>query len=96
MAPTMRDPGKGRESSPAPGSLYRVGQFALDSRKRTLFRAGSSVSLTPNQTDKAFEWLDRACSQRDPSLGTTVEPLLKNLHNDLRFAAFLKKLNLPN
>jgi TolB-like protein/DNA-binding winged helix-turn-helix (wHTH) protein/Tfp pilus assembly protein PilF len=50
-----------------------------------------------NQTDEAFEWLDRAYAQRDPSLmSTKMDPLLKNLHNDPRFAAFLKKLNLPN
>ncbi len=49
-----------------------------------------------NQTDEAFEWLDRAYAQRDPSLmSTKVEPLLKSLHSDPRFAAFLKKLNLP-
>jgi hypothetical protein len=49
-----------------------------------------------NQTDEAFEWLDRAYAQRDPSLGATkLEPLLKSLHNDPRYAAFLKKLNLP-
>jgi tetratricopeptide (TPR) repeat protein len=50
-----------------------------------------------NQPDEAFEWLERAYAQRDPSLmSTKVEALLKNLHNDPRFAAFLKKLNLPN
>jgi TolB-like protein/DNA-binding winged helix-turn-helix (wHTH) protein/Flp pilus assembly protein TadD len=50
-----------------------------------------------NQNDKAFEWLDRAYAQRDPSLmSTKIDPLLKNLHNDPRFAVFLKKLNLPN
>lgn len=27
---------------------------------------------------------------------TKVEPLLKNLHHDPRYAALLKKLNLPN
>jgi tetratricopeptide (TPR) repeat protein len=49
-----------------------------------------------NQSDEAFEWLDRAYAQRDSGLtGTKVEPLLKNLHNDPRYAAFLKKLNLP-
>ena len=26
---------------------------------------------------------------------TKVDPLLKNLHNDQRFAALLKKLNMP-
>jgi tetratricopeptide (TPR) repeat protein len=50
-----------------------------------------------NQADGAFEWLDRAYAQRDPSMmSTKVEPLLNSLHNDPRFAAFLKKLNLPN
>jgi hypothetical protein len=50
-----------------------------------------------NQSDEAFEWLGRAYAQRDPSLMTTkVEPLLKSLHSDPRFAALLKKLNLPN
>ena len=49
-----------------------------------------------DQTDKPFEWLDRAYAQRDPGLMTTkVEPLLKSLHNDPRYSAFLKKLNLP-
>jgi tetratricopeptide (TPR) repeat protein len=49
-----------------------------------------------NQSDKAFEWLDRAYAQRDNGLVTTkVEPLLKSLHNDPRFAAFLRKLKLP-
>jgi len=50
-----------------------------------------------NQPDQAFEWLDRAYTQRDDGLITTkVEPLLKVLHHDPRYAAFLKKLNLPN
>jgi tetratricopeptide (TPR) repeat protein len=56
----------------------------------------SQVYAFRNQSDEAFEWLDRARAQRDDGLiGTKVEPLLKNLHNDPRFAAFLKKLNLP-
>jgi TolB-like protein/DNA-binding winged helix-turn-helix (wHTH) protein/Tfp pilus assembly protein PilF len=50
-----------------------------------------------NQSDEAFDWLDRAYAQRDPSLmSTKVQPLLNSLHNDPRFAALLKKLNLPN
>jgi tetratricopeptide (TPR) repeat protein len=49
-----------------------------------------------NQPDEAFEWLDRAYAQRDSGLITTkVDPLLKSLHGDPRYAAFLKKLNLP-
>jgi TolB-like protein/DNA-binding winged helix-turn-helix (wHTH) protein len=50
-----------------------------------------------NQSDEAFEWLDRAYAQGDSGLiGTKVDPLLKSLHNDPRYAALLKKLNLPN
>jgi TolB-like protein/DNA-binding winged helix-turn-helix (wHTH) protein/Tfp pilus assembly protein PilF len=49
-----------------------------------------------NEPDKAFEWLDRAYAQRDGGVSLTkAEPLLKNLHSDPRYAAFLKKLNLP-
>jgi tetratricopeptide (TPR) repeat protein len=50
-----------------------------------------------NQSDEAFEWLDRAYAQRNSGLiSTKVNPLLKSLHKDPRFAAFLKKLNLLN
>jgi tetratricopeptide (TPR) repeat protein len=50
-----------------------------------------------NQTDEAFEWLDRAYAQRDPSLmATRMDPLLKSLHGDPRYAAFLTKLHLSN
>jgi TolB-like protein/DNA-binding winged helix-turn-helix (wHTH) protein/Tfp pilus assembly protein PilF len=49
-----------------------------------------------NRSDEAFEWLDRAYAQRDGGLvAMKVDPLLKNLHSDPRYAAFLKKLNFP-
>ena len=45
--------------------------------------------------DEALEWLDRAYAQRDDALVLTkIDPLLKNLHGDPRFAVFLKKLKL--
>ena len=48
------------------------------------------------ESDEEFEWLDRAYAQRDRGLiETKVGPLLKSLHNGPRYAAFLKKLNLP-
>jgi hypothetical protein len=49
-----------------------------------------------NESGEAFEWLDRAYAQRDGGLiAVKVDPMLKSLHGDPRFAAFLKKLNLP-
>jgi tetratricopeptide (TPR) repeat protein len=56
----------------------------------------AAVYAFGNQRDEAFEWLDRAYAQHDGGLiFTKEEPLLKNLHADPRYAAFLKKLNLP-
>ena len=49
----MGDLRKERESSLGDSYLYRFGQFAVDSRRRTLSRADSPVSLTP----KAFDVL---------------------------------------
>jgi TolB-like protein/DNA-binding winged helix-turn-helix (wHTH) protein/lipoprotein NlpI len=49
-----------------------------------------------HEPDQAFEWLERAYVQRDTGLAATkLEPLLKNLHSDPRYIAFLKKLRLP-
>jgi hypothetical protein len=49
-----------------------------------------------HQSDKAFEWLERAYTQRDSGLiSTKVNLFFNSLHSDPRFAALLKKLNLP-
>jgi hypothetical protein len=43
-----------------------------------------------------FAWLDRAFAKHNDGLiHTKVDALLKCLHNDPRFAALLKRLNLP-
>jgi TolB-like protein len=56
----------------------------------------AAVYAFRNQRDESFEWLDRAYAQHDGGLiETKVQSLLKNLHSDPRYAAFLKKLNLP-
>lgn len=65
------------------------------------YHAGAAFQIAEvyafrNQSDEAFEWLDRAYAQRDGGLiETKVDPLFKSLHSDPRYAAFLKKLNLP-
>jgi len=90
--------------------LYPIAYFALGQKKESdaalseLIRKhheGGAYQIAQvyafrNQSDKAFEWLDQAYAQRDSGLiGTKVDPLLKSLHNDPRYGAFLKKLNLP-
>jgi tetratricopeptide (TPR) repeat protein len=48
------------------------------------------------ETDKAFEWLERAYKQRDGGLAEIKgDPLLRNLERDPRYPAFLKKMKLP-
>jgi hypothetical protein len=46
--------------------------------------------------DRALESLDRSYKERDPNLVAIVgEPLFKNLADDPRYRAFLRKMNLP-
>ncbi len=48
------------------------------------------------EREKAMEWLDRAYAQRDSGLPfVKSDPLLAKLHGDPRYAAMLKKMNLP-
>jgi adenylate cyclase len=48
------------------------------------------------EKNRAFEWLDRAYELRDPDIYTFKgDPLFKNLENDPRYKAFLRKMNLP-
>jgi DNA-binding winged helix-turn-helix (wHTH) protein/Flp pilus assembly protein TadD len=76
MTLALRDLAKDRESSLADGYLYRFGQFALDSRKRTVSRAGSPVSLTP----KAFDVL--LFLAQNPNRLVTKEELLEAVWGD--------------
>jgi serine/threonine-protein kinase len=46
------------------------------------------------EKDKAFEWLDRAY-QRHTGSDLRHDPLVTSLHGDPRFAALLRKMNLP-
>ena len=90
---------------------YALTYFALGREKEsdaalneliTKYHASNAVEIAEvysfrNQPDKAFEWLDRAYAQHDPSLGfIKTKPTLANLRGDPRYAALLKKLNLPN
>src|SRR5258708_4401253 len=48
------------------------------------------------ESDKSFEWLERAYQQRDPGLTTIkTDPLLKTLRHDQRFLLLLTRMRLP-
>jgi TolB-like protein/tetratricopeptide (TPR) repeat protein len=49
-----------------------------------------------HETDLAFQWLDRAYTQKDSQLyAIKGDPFLRNLEGDPRYKAFLRKMNLP-
>ena len=94
----------------ARASLYPIAYYALGRKKEAdaalselvaKYHASTPYQIAEvyafrNQSDDAFEWLDRAYVQRDDDLFITkVDSLLKNLHRDPRYVAFLKKINLP-
>src|ERR1700757_3391408 len=65
-------------------NLHRFGQFALDTRKRTLFRADSPVSLTPTAFDVLLFLV------QNPNRLVTKQELLQAVWGD----AFVEEGNL--
>ena len=48
------------------------------------------------ETDKAFEWLDRAYEQRDPGIVFLLRDyLLRSLHADPQWLALVRRVRLP-
>ena len=95
---------------PVRAFLYPIANYALGRKREsdaalsefvTKYHADGAYQIAEvyafrNQSDEAFEWLDRAYAQHDGGLiEAKVDPLFKSLHSDPRFVAFLKKLNLP-
>lgn len=81
--------GRARESNAALSELVaRFGPVAAYQVAQVLAWRG--------ETDRAFEWLDRAVAQRDPGLTfLKADPILRKLRVDPRFAGLLRKMNLP-
>lgn len=75
-------------------------QHALDElitrySRETAFQIAADYAWR-GEKDKAFEWLERAYHQRDTGLTELkTSPMLWNLHADPRFAALVRKMNLP-
>ena len=52
----------------------------------------AEVYGTRGEPDLAFDWLDRACAQRDPGLADMkTSPRLRSLHGDPRWRPSLRK-----
>lgn len=63
----------------------------------------AEIQAWRGEKDRAFEWLERAWKQHDGGFVAVLpnncslkcNPLLRNLRGDPRYAALLKKMNLP-
>jgi len=57
----------------------------------------ATVYAQAGDKDKAFEWLDKAYTEREGETITLlkVDPFFKNLRGDPRLSAFLRRLGLP-
>jgi TolB-like protein/tetratricopeptide (TPR) repeat protein len=62
-----------------------------------IFSSGiATVYAFRGETGEAFKWLDRAYAQKDPLLyGIKYRTEFDKLHDDPRYKALLKKMNLP-
>jgi tetratricopeptide (TPR) repeat protein len=73
--------------------LERVEAAARTSYVSSVARAWIHMGL--GETDKVFEWLDRAVDERDPQIThLPVKPIYDSLRADPRFAALLHKMRL--
>jgi len=81
--------GKKKESDAALAEVIEKNQY------EAAFQI-AEVYAYRGETDKAFEWLERAYKQRDGGLGDMKgDPLLRSVQRDPRWPAFLKKMKLP-
>jgi adenylate cyclase len=57
----------------------------------------ASVYAFRGESDEAFKWLDRAFAQKETLLsGIKYRTEFDSLHDDRRYEALLKKMNLPD
>jgi cell division inhibitor SulA len=82
-------------------ALGRKAQSSAALEKLSELPAHAFLSAEGNtyvgNVDQAFEWLERAYTQRSASLcQIKLAPRLRNLHGDPRWQLFLKKMRLAD
>jgi tetratricopeptide (TPR) repeat protein len=100
-----RESGEGARLVGSALAYFRLGRKADSDAALTQFTrdyadfAPSSVAAIfayRDERDEAFKWLDRAYAQKDTLLsGIKYRTEFDKLHEDPRYKAFLRKMNLP-
>jgi TolB-like protein/Flp pilus assembly protein TadD len=81
----------GREQDSNGALTKLIAKHATDSAYQI-----AGVYAYRRESDKSFEWLERAYEQRDAGLPEIkADPLLKNLRHDPRYTELLNKMHLP-
>jgi hypothetical protein len=82
-------------------AVHRLPQAQAALRELLAQSAGSEFQVAETygffgETDKAFEWLDRAVTLHDPGIiYLRRDEFLKSLEADPRYAALLKRIRVP-
>jgi TolB-like protein/Tfp pilus assembly protein PilF len=94
--------GRGAVSAMAYQALHRQKEADSDLLHLKVEHSGdmafwiAEVYAFAGQRDQALSWLDRAYAQKDFFLWTIKDdPLFRNLEREPRYAAFLRRMNLP-
>jgi hypothetical protein len=97
MVGTMGGGNRGGRAHPrSPKASQQALDEAIAKDARDAAYQIAQVFAWRGERTKAFEWLERAYSQRDAGLvSIKADPLLKSLHADPRFDALRRKLKLP-
>jgi len=76
-------------------SEHALAELTRDGSDDSAYQIAQAHAIR-GETDAAFAWLDRAYASRDAGL-SVVKPALRfrSLHGDPRWAAFLRKMGLP-
>ena len=80
-------------------ALGRAGES--DAALKKLIATGAAYQIAEvygyrGESDKAYEWLERAYDQHDGGLlSLKIDPLLTSLRPDPRYAELLRKMSLP-
>lgn len=105
LAESLKEPSEGARLVGSAMAYFKLGRKAESDAALAIFLktyapyvpSGIAAAYAfRGETDEAFKWLNRAYAQRDPLLYRikfTTE--FDNLHDDPRYKAFLKKMNLP-
>jgi len=80
----------GRKAESNANLTKLIGDFQADAPYQI-----AEVYAFRGETDRAFQWLEQAYSERDMGLSEMKgDPLLKSVVRDPRHSAFLKKMRL--